>query len=139
MPFSEKIRYLRSGLDMSQEDFAYEFGVSRQTVSKWESGISYPEVDKLIAISDRLNVSIDFLLKDVPISEKNAQAENNPERLVLRFLGSSQDMEDISQKLVKIMRDGVIDENEKLQMQQLNTRLDAIIENINKIRKLSED
>jgi transcriptional regulator with XRE-family HTH domain len=64
MNFSEKLQKLRKGKNLSQEQLAEELNVSRQAVSKWESGQGYPEIDKLILISDFFNVSLDALLKD---------------------------------------------------------------------------
>jgi len=55
----------------------------------------------------------------------------------LRFLGSAQDMEDISEQLIDIMKDGVIDEQERIEMERINGELDAIVENINKIKKIA--
>ena len=48
MKFDEKLQKLRKASGMSQEVLADKLGVSRQAVSKWESGSSYPEMDKLI-------------------------------------------------------------------------------------------
>lgn len=65
MKLAEKLQTLRKERGMSQENLAEIIGVSRQAVSKWESGQSYPEMDKLIALSELFNVSIDSLVKDV--------------------------------------------------------------------------
>ena len=62
--FHEKLQRLRKEKGLSQEMFAEMLGVSRQAVSKWESGQAYPETDKLIAISDIFGVTVDSLLKD---------------------------------------------------------------------------
>lgn len=61
---SEKLYKLRKDSGFSQEQLAEQLGVSRQAVSKWESGTAIPESDKLIAISNYFGVSIDYLLKD---------------------------------------------------------------------------
>lgn len=52
MKFNEKIQDLRHKKGLSQEQMADFIGVSRQSVAKWESGNNYPEVDKLIKISN---------------------------------------------------------------------------------------
>lgn len=134
MNFAEKIRLIRSKNRLSQEELADKLGVSRQTVSKWESGISYPEIDKLIAVSDMFDVSIDYLLKDNYIDDNIPQA--NLERIVLQFLGSAQDMEDVSAQLIDIMKDGIIDDSEKIQMEQIIRTLDTVVENIQKIKSI---
>lgn len=113
---------------MSQFAFAEKLHVSRQTVSKWELGVSYPEIDKLIAISDLFHVSIDYLLKDTEGKQSNASLD----RLVLQFLGSAQDMEGISKELVEIMKDGIIDAQERV-------RMDSIVETLNEISHVIEE
>ncbi len=64
MSISEKIYLLRKRSALSQEQLAEKLNVSRQAISKWESGISIPESDKLITIADFFNVSTDYLLRD---------------------------------------------------------------------------
>ncbi|HEX3039732.1 MAG TPA: helix-turn-helix transcriptional regulator [Caproiciproducens sp.] len=68
--FAEKLQTLRKGNGMSQESLAEALGVSRQAVSKWESGQSYPEMDKMIALSDLFHVSMDYLVKDASPAEE---------------------------------------------------------------------
>ena len=64
MSFSEKLRVLRKEKGLSQEQLAEMVNVSRQAVSKWESEQAYPELDKLILLSDFFNISLDDLIKD---------------------------------------------------------------------------
>ncbi|MDE6518208.1 MAG: helix-turn-helix domain-containing protein, partial [Acetatifactor sp.] len=64
MILAEKITYLRKQKNWSQEELAAQLDISRQSVSKWESGTSIPELDKIIGMSHIFNVSTDFLLKD---------------------------------------------------------------------------
>ena len=47
---------------LSQEELAEILGVSRQAVSKWEQGDGYPEVEKLLLLSSKLNISLDNLM-----------------------------------------------------------------------------
>ena len=62
--FSEKLIALRRQAGCSQEQLADRLGVTRQSVSKWESGSAMPELPKLIALSELFSVSIDYLVKD---------------------------------------------------------------------------
>lgn len=62
MSFGENLQTIRKKNHLSQEGLAEMLGVSRQAVSKWELGEGYPEVDKLLLLSQKLNVSIDSLL-----------------------------------------------------------------------------
>lgn len=64
MQFCEKLMRLRRKAGLSQEQLADELGVTRQSVSKWESGAAMPELGKLIALSERFAVSVDYLVKD---------------------------------------------------------------------------
>lgn len=130
MSFSDKIRAIRSQYSLSQEELAEKLNVSRQTVSKWELGTSYPEIDKLIFISDLFDVTTDYLLKDSDTTQNN----NSLDRLVLKFLGSAQDMDNISKELVDIMRDGIIDADEKLRMDTIIDTLDSIAQIIDEIK-----
>lgn len=63
MDFKEKLAAIRKDRGLSQEEIAERIGVSRQAVSKWESGESFPDIDNLIAIGDILGVSIDRLVR----------------------------------------------------------------------------
>lgn len=64
MILADKIINLRKKNGMSQEDLAGKLNVSRQSVSKWESAQSIPDLDKIIQMSSLFGVSTDFLLKD---------------------------------------------------------------------------
>lgn len=64
MKIHERISTLRRSRGWSQEELADRLDVSRQAVSKWESGGAMPEADKIIAMSEIFGVSTDYLLKD---------------------------------------------------------------------------
>ena len=67
----EKIARARSKINYTQEQFAETLEVNRQTISKWESSLAYPEASKLVKISKVLEVSIDYLLDDdLPIEQQ---------------------------------------------------------------------
>lgn len=122
MNFAQKLTNLRIQNGYSQEKLAEKLYVSRQAVSKWEVGTTLPETDKIIAISNFFNVSIDYLLKE-DVSSNHA---DNLERTVIKFLGAARDMDEISQKLVEIIRDGIIDRAEKEQLKYMIKALDEI-------------
>lgn len=63
MSFGENLQTIRRKNQLSQEGLAEMLGVSRQAVSKWELGEGYPEVDKLLILSKKLNISLDSLLR----------------------------------------------------------------------------
>ncbi len=63
MSFGENLRFLRIEAGLTQEQFAEEMDVTRQSVSKWESDSGFPEMNKLIQISDRFDCNLDDLLR----------------------------------------------------------------------------
>ena len=76
MSFAENLKQLRKSKQLSQEDLAEILDVSRQAVSKWEQGTGYPEVEKLLLLSSKLNISLDSLM-DTEITQKfNPQTQN---------------------------------------------------------------
>ena len=64
MIFAEKVLNLRRKNGWSQEELAQKAGVSRQSISKWESAASIPDIDKILELSRIFGVSTDYLLKD---------------------------------------------------------------------------
>ena len=64
MPLSQKIQTLRKERNLTQESLADQLNVSRQALSKWELGVSTPEADKIVQLSEYFNVSTDYLLKE---------------------------------------------------------------------------
>ena len=61
---NEKIVYYRKKNMLTQEELAYQLNVSRQTVTKWETGTIYPNIEYLIKLSNLFGVSIDYLVKE---------------------------------------------------------------------------
>ena len=64
MILAEKIMEMRKKNGWSQEELAYQLGVSRQSVSKWESGASIPDLERILKLSEIFGVSTDYLLKE---------------------------------------------------------------------------
>lgn len=80
MILAEKIIKLRKQQGWSQEELAMKLGISRQSVSKWESTASIPDLDKIIKLSELFGVSTDYLLKD---SEDDENVVAYPDESVL--------------------------------------------------------
>lgn len=74
MEFNNRMYELRKQKGLSQEELASRLNVSRQTVSKWENGESSPDMEKLVAISDLFELSLDELVlgKEQIVSEKES-------------------------------------------------------------------
>ena len=64
MNFSEKLKTLRKQKNLSQEELAEKIHVSRQAITKWESGLGLPDIENIIAVSVLFNESLDSLLKE---------------------------------------------------------------------------
>lgn len=78
MILSEKIMMLRKKSGWSQEDLAERLDISRQSVSKWESGASIPDLERIVNMSQLFGVTTDYLLKD-EIEEAEFAEEMAPE------------------------------------------------------------
>ena len=63
MAFSDNLQFIRAQAGVTQEQLAEQLDVSRQSVSKWESGASFPEMDTLLRICDLYDVNMDTLLR----------------------------------------------------------------------------
>ena len=64
MNIGNQILTIRKEKQLTQEEFGRLFHVTRQTVSNWENGKSYPELQILVSISDQFDISLDTLLKE---------------------------------------------------------------------------
>ncbi|MBO5197110.1 MAG: helix-turn-helix transcriptional regulator [Lachnospiraceae bacterium] len=89
MTLGEKIAKQRKELNYTQEQLAAILGVSRQSISKWESDIAYPETDTLIELGKLFDCSMDYLLKE-EITEKNG----------MQTSGFTEKVEEISRKVM---------------------------------------
>ena len=69
MEFNNKLYELRKQKGLSQEELANRLNVSRQTVSKWEVGESSPDMEKLVAISELFDISLDELVLDKAVKK----------------------------------------------------------------------
>ena len=75
MDISEKILQLRKAKGFTQEELAEKLNVSRQSVSKWESGQSVPELEKLVTLCEVFQVSADYLLKPSELDQLSIKTE----------------------------------------------------------------
>ena len=76
MSFSENLKQIRKEHHLSQEELAELLDVSRQAVSKWEQGQGYPEVEKLLLLSRKLNISLDALMSNEAGSDRCSKGPN---------------------------------------------------------------
>jgi len=80
--YYKKIRELRKANKLSQEELANRLGVSRQAVSKWETGIVMPDINNLLKLSEIFNVTTDYILKEAEKSFSYYPIESKPERKI---------------------------------------------------------
>lgn len=81
MTLGQKIFELRNKQKMSQGDLAEKLNVSRQSISKWETDSSVPELDKLIMLSDLFNITMDELVRDeLPEKDTDGEKESTEKR-----------------------------------------------------------
>ena len=83
MSFAENLKQLRKVKQLSQEELAEILDVSRQAVSKWEQGLGYPEVEKLLLLSSKLRVSLDSLMETGMAQKSNPQIQNVTGRITI--------------------------------------------------------
>lgn len=87
MNFKENLKKIRKENNLSQEQIAERLGVSRQSVSKWESGQAYPEMDKMLQLCEMFNLNIDDLLnQNINEVRKNKQSKININKYIDDFL-----------------------------------------------------
>ena len=75
MKFNEKLIEIRKKQGLSQEELGMELQVSRQIISKWETGQVIPEVEKIVELSKAFDVTVDYLLKPSEIDELSVKTE----------------------------------------------------------------
>lgn len=87
MNLAENLKKIRKENNLSQEQLAEKLSVSRQSVSKWESGQAYPEMDKVLQLCKLFNVSVDDLLnQDVSELNNNKAVKTNINKFIEDFL-----------------------------------------------------
>lgn len=91
MNLADRIQQLRKSRGISQEELADRIGVSRQAVSKWESGQTSPDLEKIVLLSDYFEVTTDYLLKGVsPGPAQTVQAQTVPTQIEPAQTGPAQ-------------------------------------------------
>lgn len=75
MSFGENLKNVRKQRNITQEELAEILGCSRQAVSKWESDNGYPETEKLLLLSKKLDISLDYLMYDASDIQKKKETE----------------------------------------------------------------
>lgn len=83
MSFGTKLQDARQKQHLTQEQLAELLGVTRQSISRWETDVVYPDLAKIVKLSEVLNVSTDYLLKN----EEPIQQRKEPSKLLFALVG----------------------------------------------------
>lgn len=82
MKFHEKLQNLRKNASMTQLELAEKLMVSRQTISKWETGSAVPDLENIISICDLFGVSLDCLVRGIGTVETEEKIQDTAEKIV---------------------------------------------------------
>ena len=82
MDIADKIQGLRKAKGVSQEELAEKTGVSRQAVSKWESGQSVPDLEKIVMLSEYFGVTTDYILKGIEPAKESENKNLNTSQIL---------------------------------------------------------
>lgn len=90
MDIADRIQHLRKTKGFSQEELADRLGVSRQAISKWESRQNFPDVEKIILMSDFFGVTTDYLLKGTePTTGEKADSKSKLDAGIFAIVGTA--------------------------------------------------
>ncbi|MGM0215977.1 helix-turn-helix domain-containing protein [Enterococcus sp. AZ109] len=87
MNIDQKLKNARKAAGLTQEDLAEKINVSRQTISSWENGRSYPDIVSIILLSDIYNLSLDHLLKGDEDMIKQLEKDTNTVKSNRKLIG----------------------------------------------------
>ncbi|AGL02822.1 helix-turn-helix domain-containing protein [Desulfoscipio gibsoniae] len=87
MDLGNRIKTEREKLNMSQDELAQKMDISRQAISKWETGSSYPDIEKILKLSEIFNLSLDELVKGDKNLQENLIKEGKANMSGLTILG----------------------------------------------------
>ena len=101
MKFNERLMALRKKRGLSQEELGFELGVSRQTVSKWESGQSYPDFQRLVLLADYFDISLDELVRGLDVGD--VRALNESEKQLSSIYADMEEGKAVMRKYIRVL------------------------------------
>ncbi len=101
MKFNERLMALRKKRGLSQEELGFELGVSRQTVSKWESGQSYPDFQRLVLLADYFDISLDELVRGLDVGD--VRALNESEKQLSSIYADVEEGKAVMRKYIRVL------------------------------------
>ncbi len=136
LKIGENIRHLRRKADLTQQQFADQMGVSCQSVSRWENGETYPDMELLPAIADFFHTSVDSLM-GILYAEKEKQAHETFDALRRECLEPQIDTEKVV-SLIRDIRRNFLDSTEAWRLWVGNNRCFRMPEVLPEIRQTAE-
>ncbi len=105
MKFGERLYELRKSKNISQEELAELLDVSRQSISKWENDKAYPEMTRLLFMSDYFGVSLDYLMRGTECDEtaQDTTANYNAKSLLMIWNSFVSNLSGTQRKLVMVL------------------------------------
>ena len=105
MTFGERLYELRKKKNVSQEELAELLDVSRQSISKWENDKAYPEMTRLLFMSEYFDVSLDYLMRGVEDSENNEKtiASYKAQNMLMFWNSFISNLSDKQRKLLMVL------------------------------------
>lgn len=101
MKFNEKLIEIRKKHGLSQEELGMELQVSRQTISKWETGQSYPDFQRLVMLSDYFDMTLDELVKGIDVQD--VRDKNMTDEKVASMYLDMENGKAILKKILKVL------------------------------------
>ena len=101
MSLGNRLFHARKKQGLSQEDVAGKLGVSRQTVSKWESGQSYPDFQRLVLLADYFDISLDELVRGLDVGD--VRALNESEKQLSSIYADVEEGKAVMRKYIRVL------------------------------------
>ena len=102
MIINESLKNIRLDNNLTQDDFAEKLGVTRQTVSSWENGRSYPDIENTVKISEIFNISLDDMLKEY---QSHKKVNDSQIKTIVFGKFNEEDMQYVENAIDKLVND----------------------------------
>lgn len=105
MTFGERLYELRKKKNVSQEELAEVLDVSRQSISKWENDKAYPEMTRLLFMSEYFDVSLDYLMRGVEnsVNGETTTASYKAKNMLMIWNSFVSNLSDKQRKLLTVL------------------------------------
>lgn len=101
MEFKDRLRYERNNRDVTQTEFGKLFNLSKQAISSYENGVSYPNPEVLIKFADYFDVSVDYLLGRINVRGPYKELKNTLHRCQVLYKPYREAFQDVRNRLIR--------------------------------------